>query len=106
MVGDDSAVEQPGWGIGWAWDDLVEGYGAAYAALQYHEGEVAVTIGPGMTPGAPAVLYLSPANHGLLVEQPRRHRRRGQRAGARRGAAARDAVPRRDRAGAARRRAR
>lgn len=68
IVGDDSAVEQPGWGIGWAWDDLVEGYGAAYAALQYHEGEVTVTIGPGLTPGAPAVLYLFPANHGLLVD--------------------------------------
>jgi len=67
VVGDDSAVEQPGWGVGWAWDDLVEGYGAAYAALQYHEGEVRVTIGPGATPGAPAVLYLSPANHGLFV---------------------------------------
>ncbi len=67
VVGDDSAIEQPGWGVGWAWDDLVEGYGAAYAALQYHEGEVSVTIGPGATPGAPAVLYLSPSNHGLLV---------------------------------------
>ncbi len=67
VIGDDSAVEQPGWGVGWAWDDLVEGYGAASAALQYHEGEVAVTIGPGMTPGTPAVLYLSPSNHGLLV---------------------------------------
>jgi D-alanyl-D-alanine carboxypeptidase/D-alanyl-D-alanine-endopeptidase (penicillin-binding protein 4) len=68
VVGDDSAVEQPGWGVGWAWDDLVEGYGAAYGALQYHEGEVTVTIGPGSTPGAPAVLYLSPAFHGLLVD--------------------------------------
>jgi D-alanyl-D-alanine carboxypeptidase/D-alanyl-D-alanine-endopeptidase (penicillin-binding protein 4) len=67
IVGDDSGVEQPGWGIGWAWDDLVEGYGAAYGALQYHEGEVRVTIGPGWTPGAPATLYLSPANHGLFV---------------------------------------
>ncbi|MGD9903812.1 MAG: D-alanyl-D-alanine carboxypeptidase/D-alanyl-D-alanine-endopeptidase [Vicinamibacterales bacterium] len=67
VVGDDSAVEQPGWGIGWAWDDLVEGYGAAYAALQFHEGEVRVTIGPGWTPGAPATVYLSPANHGLFV---------------------------------------
>jgi D-alanyl-D-alanine carboxypeptidase/D-alanyl-D-alanine-endopeptidase (penicillin-binding protein 4) len=67
IVGDDSAIEQPGWGVGWAWDDLVEGYGAAYAALQFHEGEVRVTIGPGTTPGAPAVLYLSPSNHGLLV---------------------------------------
>ena len=67
LVGDDSAIEQPGWGIGWAWDDLAEGYGAAYAALQYHEGEVEVTIGPGATPGVPAVAYLSPSNHGLLV---------------------------------------
>lgn len=68
IVGDDSAVEQPGWGIGWAWDDLVEGYGAAYAALQVNEGEVTVAIGPSTTPGSPAVLYLSPANHGLLVD--------------------------------------
>ena len=105
VVGDDSAVEQPGWGIGWAWDDLVEGYGAAYAALQYREGEVAVTIGPGMTPGAPAVFYLSPSNHGLLVSNLAMTGRRGQRAGARRGAAARDALARRDRADAARRRA-
>ncbi len=67
VVGDDGAVEQPGWGIGWAWDDLIEGYGAAYGALQYHEGEVRITIGPGWTPGTPAVLYASPANHGLFL---------------------------------------
>ena len=106
VVGDDSAIEQPGWGIGWAWDDLVEGYGAAYAALQYHEGEVEVTIGPGATPGAPAVVYLSPSNHGLLVDNRAVTAPAG---GAPALSVARDAghpLPRRERPGAAGRRAR
>ncbi len=68
VVGDDHNVEEPGWGIGWAWDDLAVGYGSAYGALQYAENEVDVTMAPGLTPGAPAVVYLSPANHGLLVD--------------------------------------
>lgn len=68
VVGDDHAVSEPGWGIGWAWDDLSEGYGSPYGALQYRENEVQVVVGPGMTPGAPALVALSPAQHGLLVE--------------------------------------
>lgn len=68
VVGDDSAIAPPGLGIGWAWDDLVEDYGAAYGALQYRDSVVEVTMGPGRTPGAPPVVYLSPANHGLLVD--------------------------------------
>ncbi|MEZ5418932.1 MAG: D-alanyl-D-alanine carboxypeptidase/D-alanyl-D-alanine-endopeptidase [Vicinamibacterales bacterium] len=68
VIGDDHAVAAPGLGIGWAWDDLLEDYGAAYGALQYRDSVVEVTMGPGVTPGAPAVVYLSPANHGLLVD--------------------------------------
>jgi serine-type D-Ala-D-Ala carboxypeptidase/endopeptidase (penicillin-binding protein 4) len=68
VIGDDSLVESPGWGIGWAWDDLVEDYGAAVSALQYNENVATVTMGPGITPGAPPVVYLSPSNHGLLVD--------------------------------------
>ena len=68
IVGDDDAVDEPGWGVGWAWDDLSEGYGSAYGALQFNENEVEVTVGPGMTPGAAAIVALSPANHGLLLE--------------------------------------
>ncbi len=68
VIGDDSHVEAPGWGIGWAWDDLVEDYGAAVSALQYHENVVTITMGPGITPGAPPVVYMSPSNHGLLVD--------------------------------------
>jgi len=68
VIGDDSLIEAPGWGIGWAWDDLVEDYGAAVTALQYNENVATVTMGPGLTPGAPPVVYLSPSNHGLLVD--------------------------------------
>lgn len=68
IIGDDSLVEAPGWGIGWAWDDLVEDYGAAMSALQYNENVATVTMGPGITPGAPPVVYVSPSNHGLLVD--------------------------------------
>lgn len=67
VIGDDSHVVGPGWGIGWAWDDLLEDYGAANSALQFNDNVVAVSVGPGLTPGAPAVVYLSPSNHGLLV---------------------------------------
>lgn len=68
VVGDGRLVEGPGWGIGWAWDDLVEDYGAAFGALQYNENVVQVTMGPGNTPGAAPVVYLSPADHGMLVD--------------------------------------
>ena len=68
IIGDDSLVDAPGWGIGWAWDDLVEDYGAAVTALQYNENVATVTMGPGLTPGAPPVVYVSPSNHGLLVD--------------------------------------
>ncbi len=68
VVGDDSAVEDPGWGIGWAWDDLMVGYGAAYGALQFNDNEVEVTLGPGSTPGAPPVVTVVPDNHGLRLD--------------------------------------
>jgi len=68
VIGDDSHVAAPGWGIGWAWDDLLEDYGAANTALQVNENVVTLSAGPGLTPGAPAVVYLSPSNHGLLVD--------------------------------------
>jgi D-alanyl-D-alanine carboxypeptidase/D-alanyl-D-alanine-endopeptidase (penicillin-binding protein 4) len=68
VIGDDRLVDAPGWGIGWAWDDLVEDYGAAVSALQFNENVVRVTMGPGRTPGAAPVVYLSPANHGLLLD--------------------------------------
>lgn len=67
VVGDDNAFEEPGWGIGWSWDDLQYGYGAAAAALQYNEGQVDVTIGPGLASGNPAIVFTSPPGHGMHV---------------------------------------
>ena len=45
LIGDDNAFAEPGWGVGWAWDDLSLGYGAAVGALQYNENEVELLVG-------------------------------------------------------------
>ena len=47
LIGDDNAFEEPGWGLGWAWDDFAFGYGAPVGALQYNENQVELMIGPG-----------------------------------------------------------
>lgn len=68
LIGDDNLIDEPGWGSGWAWDDLQWGYGAPAAALQYNEGQVELTVGPGLEAGAPAVITTSPAGSGLLID--------------------------------------
>lgn len=67
LVGDDRAFAGPGFGMGWEWEDLRYGYGSPIGALQFNENEAQVTAGPGMTPGAPAVVTLTPAGSGLLI---------------------------------------
>lgn len=68
LIGDDDAFEEPGWAPGWAWDDLAFGYGAAAGALQYNENQVELLIGPGLEPGARAVIAVSPSGSGLIVD--------------------------------------
>ena len=68
LVGDDNAFEEPGWSAGWAWDDLAFGYGASASALQYHENQVELLIGPGREAGARAIISVSPAGSGLIVD--------------------------------------
>lgn len=68
LIGDDNAFAEPAWGVGWAWDNLQYGYGAPPSGLQFNENQVEVTIGPGLHAGAPAVISLSPAGSGLVVE--------------------------------------
>ena len=48
LIGDDNAFAEPGWGVGWAWDNLQYGYGAPPSALQYNENQIEVIVGPGM----------------------------------------------------------
>lgn len=68
LIGDDNAFEETGWAPGWAWDDLAYGYGAGVGALQYHENQVELTIGPGLEPGSRAVITVSPAGTGLIID--------------------------------------
>jgi serine-type D-Ala-D-Ala carboxypeptidase/endopeptidase (penicillin-binding protein 4) len=68
LIGDDNAFAEPGWGSGWSWDDLVADYGSPIGALQYHENEVELLVGPGMTAGVPAIVSSAPLGHGLLVD--------------------------------------
>ena len=68
LIGDDNAFAEPGYGVGWAWDDLVTGYGAPVGALQYNENQVELMILPGSAPGDRAVISLSPPGGGMLLD--------------------------------------
>lgn len=67
LIGDDNAFAEPGWGFGWAWDDLSLGYGAAVGALQYNENQVEVMIGPGLEAGGRAIINVSPPASGIIL---------------------------------------
>ena len=68
VIGDDNAIAEPGWGMGWSWDDLAYGYGAPIGALQYNENQIDLLVGPGMVPGARAIISTSPPGSGILVD--------------------------------------
>jgi D-alanyl-D-alanine carboxypeptidase/D-alanyl-D-alanine-endopeptidase (penicillin-binding protein 4) len=68
LIGDDNAFAEPGWGVGWAWDNLQYGYGAPPSALQYNENQVEVMIGPGMSADTRAIISTSPYGSGLVVD--------------------------------------
>jgi len=68
LIGDDNAFAEPGYGFGWAWDDLVTGYGAAVGALQYNENQIELMILPGSEAGGRAVISQSPPGGGMLVD--------------------------------------
>lgn len=67
LIGDDNAFAEPGFGVGWAWDDLVLGYGAAVGALQYNENQVELMIGPGQAAGDRAIISVSPPGSGIVL---------------------------------------
>jgi D-alanyl-D-alanine carboxypeptidase/D-alanyl-D-alanine-endopeptidase (penicillin-binding protein 4) len=68
LIGDDNAFAEPGYGVGWAWDDLVTGYGAAVGALQYNENQIELMIMPGSEAGARAIISQSPPGGGMLLD--------------------------------------
>jgi D-alanyl-D-alanine carboxypeptidase/D-alanyl-D-alanine-endopeptidase (penicillin-binding protein 4) len=67
LIGDDSAFAEPGWGTGWAWDDLTVDYGTAIGGLQYNENAIELLIGPATAAGSGATVSVSPAASGLIV---------------------------------------
>ena len=67
VVGDDNAFVEPGWGVGWAWDNLQDGYAAPIGALQYNENQIEVIVGPGMADGAAAIIATSPIGSGIFI---------------------------------------
>ena len=68
LIGDDNAFAEPGYGVGWAWDDLVTGYGAAVGALQYNESQIELMILPGPEAGSRAIISQSPPGGGMLLD--------------------------------------
>lgn len=68
LIGDDNAFAEPGWGLGWSWDDFAFGYGAPVSALQYNENQVELLIGPALDAGSRAIIAVSPPDSGLTLD--------------------------------------
>ncbi|MDP2055810.1 MAG: D-alanyl-D-alanine carboxypeptidase/D-alanyl-D-alanine-endopeptidase [Acidobacteriota bacterium] len=69
LIGDDNAFAEPGWGLGWSWDDFAFGYGAPVSALQFNENQVELSVGPGMAAGSLAIITVSPSGSGLTLDR-------------------------------------
>ena len=63
---DDGALETPGFGSGWAWDDLSRGFAAPAGALQHRENLVEVVVEPGRV-GGPAHARFRHPGSGLAL---------------------------------------
>ena len=68
LIGDDNAFAEPGWGMGWSWDDLRFGYGAPVGALQYNENQIELVVAPGLAVGTRGSITTSPCDSGIFVE--------------------------------------
>ncbi len=69
LIGDDRDIAEPGWGLGWSWDDIPLGYGAPVGALQYNESQVEVRVTPAAEPMDRAFVAVSPTLSGLIVDE-------------------------------------
>ena len=62
---DDGALETPGFGSGWAWDDLARGFAAPAGALQHRGNVVEVIVTPGSAAGRAASVQFRQGGSGL-----------------------------------------
>lgn len=67
LVGDDSFIQGPPYGSGWAWDDLQYYYGAEISALTINDNTLRISVKPGARSGAPCQIEFSPATKYLTV---------------------------------------
>jgi D-alanyl-D-alanine carboxypeptidase/D-alanyl-D-alanine-endopeptidase (penicillin-binding protein 4) len=68
LIGDDNAFAEPGWGLGWSWDDFAPGYGAPVSALQYYENQVELLVGPGLAADRRGIISVSPPGSDLTID--------------------------------------
>jgi D-alanyl-D-alanine carboxypeptidase/D-alanyl-D-alanine-endopeptidase (penicillin-binding protein 4) len=64
---DDGVLETPGFGSGWAWDDLSRAFAAPAGALQHRENVVEVMVAAGGAAGRPASVRLRHPGSGLTL---------------------------------------
>lgn len=69
VIGDDQAFDDEGIGAGWAWDYLQYGYAAPVGALELNESITTLSIAPGATPGASALVAISPGSGLTLLNR-------------------------------------
>lgn len=67
LVGDESFIQGPPYGSGWAWDDMNNYYGAEISALTINDNAVQLIARPGAAIGAPCQLSLEPATRYLIL---------------------------------------
>ena len=60
LIGDGTSFEETGYGQGWEWNDLVEGFAAPVSALQFNENSVSLAFSPGLKDGDLASLTIAP----------------------------------------------
>ena len=67
LVGDESYLNGAPLGSGWEWEDLTWEYGAQVSALTINDNAIDLTVKPGATVGAPAVITTGPPSSGFMT---------------------------------------
>ncbi len=67
LIGDDSYIQGPPYGSGWAWDDMNNYYGAEVSALTLNDNTAQVRVTPGAKIGDPCGVELLPATRYLVI---------------------------------------
>ena len=68
IIGSDEALDDEELGNGWSWDDLAYGYSAPVTGLVYNESLIRINARPGVRPGDPASIDVTPdGDHGLTI---------------------------------------